>query len=166
MKRLNQINRILVAPIIIVALAGIAAGCASHKEHAGQKKEERVTVAQMSAPARATVERVTAGGKVDQVDKEVERGKVVYDVEATVGGKHVEYLIADADGAILGTEVSIELAQLPEPVRAAAEKYFGTSSGLKAMKGEEYGETHYEIEGPKNGKTVEVTFDPTGKLAK
>ena len=56
-------------------------------------------------------------------------------MEATVGGEHVEYLIADADGAILGTEVSIELAQLPEPVRVAAEKYFGTTSGLKAMKG-------------------------------
>jgi len=87
-------------------------------------------------------------------------------VEATVGGEHVECLIADADGAILGTEVSIELAQLPEPVRVAAEKYFGTTSGLKAMKGDEYGETHYEIVGPKNGKTVEVTFDPGGKRAK
>ena len=166
MKTFEQINRILAVTIMTITFAGIPAGCASHKEHAGQKKEERVSVAQMSAPARATVERVTAGGKVDQVDKEVERGKVVYDVEATVGGKHVEYLIGDADGAILGTEVSIELAQLPEPVRAAAEKYFGTTSGLKAMKGEEYGETHYEIEGPKSGKTVEVTFDPAGKQAK
>jgi hypothetical protein len=38
--------------------------------------------------------------------------------------------------------------------------------GLKAMKGLEYGETHYEIEGPKNGKTVEVTFEPDGKIGK
>ena len=71
-----------------------------------------------------------------------------------------------SDGAVLGTENSIEFSQVPEPVRAAAEKYFGTASGLKAMKGEEYGETHYEIEGTKNGKTVEVTFDPMGKRAK
>jgi len=34
------------------------------------------------------------------------------------------------------------------------------------MKGVEYGETHYEIEGPKNGKTVEATFDPSGKKGK
>ena len=34
------------------------------------------------------------------------------------------------------------------------------------MKGVEYGETHYEIEGTKNGKTVEVTFDPAGKKGK
>jgi hypothetical protein len=31
------------------------------------------------------------------------------------------------------------------------------------MKGVEYGETHYEIEGQKNGKKVEVTLDPLGK---
>ena len=65
--------------------------------------------------------------------------------------------------------VGIELelfSELPEAVRAAAEKYFGTTVGLKAMKGVEYGETSYEIEGKKNGKIVEVTFDPTGKKGK
>ena len=101
-----------------------------------------------------------------KLTKEVEKGKVVYDVEATVGGKHVEFLIADADGAVLGTEVPIEFSELPEAVRAAAEKYFGSAAGLKAMKGVEYGETSYEIEGTKNGKTVEVTFDPAGKRGK
>jgi len=55
---------------------------------------------------------------------------------------------------------------LPAAVRAAAEKYFRTSNGLKAMKGVEYGETHYEVEGPKNGKIVEATFDPQGKRTK
>ena len=66
---------------------------------------------------------------------------------------------------MLGTEVPIEYSELPAAVRAAAEKYFGRATGLKAMKGVEYGETSYEIEGKKNGKTVEVTFDPMGKRA-
>ena len=120
----------------------------------------------MSAPARATANKETTGGHVDKITREVERGKTVYDVEATVGGKHMEYLIADADGTLLGTEVPIEFDQLPEPVRAAAEKVFGTTSGLTVMKGVEYGETHYEIEGPNNGRKFEVTFDPAGKPAK
>ena len=60
----------------------------------------------------------------------------------------------------------IEFTALPEPVRAAAEKYFGGNAGLKAMKGLEYGETHYELEGLKNGKAVEVTFDPEGRKTK
>ena len=150
--------------MLAAGLAGFVTGCATNKEE--KAKEQRVTVAQMSAPARATVEKMTAGGKVDQVDKEVERGKVVYDVEATVGGKHLEYLIADADGAVLGTEVSIPYGEAPEAVRAAAEKYFDSTNGLTVMKGVEYGETHYEIEGLKNGKKVEATFDPSGKKGK
>ena len=132
------------------------AGCAS-------TKEQRVSLDRLSAPARATVQKETAGGSIDSIVKEVEKGKVVYDVEATVGGKHAEFLIADADGALLGTETQIEFGALPEPVRVATQNFFGTTDGLTIMKGVEYGQTHYEIEGKKNGKTAEVTFDPAGK---
>jgi uncharacterized membrane protein YkoI len=151
--------RFMSTSILCFAAAGFVAGCASMREH-------DVTMAQVSEPARATINKETAGGQVDKITKEVERGKAVYDVEATVGGRHMEYLVADANGELLGTEVPIELNQAPEPVRASAEKYFGTSSGLTVMKGVEYGETHYEVEGPKNGKKVEVTFDPEGKKGK
>jgi len=34
------------------------------------------------------------------------------------------------------------------------------------MKGVGYGETHFEIEGRKNGKKVEVTYDASGKQSK
>jgi len=159
----THLTRLIAGGISTAALAGLAIGCASLKP---VSTEQEVTLEQISVPARATVGKETAGGHVDKITKEVERGKTVYDVEATVGGKHMEYLIADADGTLLGTEVPIAFDQLPEPVRAATEKYFGTSSGLMVMKGVEYGETHYEIEGPKNGKKVEVTFDPAGKPAK
>jgi len=158
----NQITEVLMITIAAGAIIGLVVGCGSMKS----SKERRVTMGELSAPARATVEKMTAGGQVDKIDREVERGKVVYDVEATVGGKHVEYLIGDSNGEVLGTETSIEFNQLPPAVRAAAEKYFGTSTGLKAMKGMEYGETHYEIEGNKNGKVVEVTFDSMGKKGK
>ena len=152
-------NWLISTSILCVAAATIVAGCASMREH-------DVTLAQVSEPARATINKETAGGRVDKITKEVERGKAVYDVEATVGGKHMEYLVADANGELLGTEVPVEFNQAPAPVRVAAEKYFGTSSGLTVRKGVEYGETHYEVEGPKNGKKVEVTFDPEGKKGK
>ena len=160
-----RLNRFIASTILTLAAAGLVGGCASTKSGSAQT-EQTVTLAEVSAPARATVNKVTGGGQVDKVTREVERGKTVYDVEATVGGKHMEYLIADADGELLGTEVPIEFSALPDPVRAAAEKYFGTATGLTAMKGVEYGETQYEVEGPKNGKKVEVTFDPAGKTVK
>jgi uncharacterized membrane protein YkoI len=156
----TQLKRLVSGSILCLG-AALLAGCASMKS-----KEQDVTLAQVSEPARATIAKETAGGQVDKITREVERGKKVYDVEATVGGKHMEYLVADANGELLGTEVPIEFSQAPEPVRAAAEKYYGTSTGLTVMKGVEYGETHYEVEGMKNGKKSEVTFDPDGKPGK
>jgi uncharacterized membrane protein YkoI len=160
-----RIRRNIIGAVLTAGLAVFVVGCASMKSGSAPK-EVNVTMEQLSEPARATVKKETAGGTVDKITREVERGKTVYDVEATVGGRHMEYLIDAADGRVLGTEVPIEFSQLPEPVRAAAERYFGTTIGLIIMKGVEYGETHYEIEGKKNGKTAEVTFDPSGKQQK
>ena len=148
-------RRLILFSIAATVAAAVGVSCAAR----------RVSVSQLSAPARATVERVTAGGRVERIDKEVERGKTVYDVEATVGGKHMEYVVADTDGAVLGTEMPIAFNELPQPVQAAAEKYFGRTTELTVMKGDEYGETHYEVEGRKHGRTVEVTFDPAGNRA-
>src|SRR5262249_44322048 len=125
--------------------AALTIGCASDKH---------VAVANMSAAARTTTERVTAGGHIEQITRERERGKLVYDVEATTDGKHQEFLIADATGEILGTENSIEFSQLSPAVRESARRYFGTTEGLTAMKGIEYGVVYYEIEGSIGRKRV------------
>src|SRR5690349_10749358 len=111
MKMQSQLTRIINLAISIVTLVGLATGCSSLKRGGG---EQDVTLEQMSAPARATISKEIAGGHVDKITKEVERGKTVYDVEATVNGRHMEYLIADADGALLGTEVPIPFDELPE----------------------------------------------------
>src|SRR5215510_2149615 len=95
----TRLTRIISGSALCLATALIA-GCASTKS-----VEQDVTLAQVSEPARAKINKETAGGQVDKITKEVEFGKTVYDVEATVGGKHVEYLIADVNGEVLGTEV-------------------------------------------------------------
>lgn len=151
-----MINRFIIAPLLALGIAGLVASCAS-------PKPIRVTVTQLSPAARATVERVTLGGTIERIAKAAERGRIVYEVGATVNGKHLELLVAYTDGAVLGTAVTIDYHELPAAVRAAAEKYFDTASGLTAMKGDRDGEGFYQIEGPKDGKRVEVTFDPKGK---
>jgi uncharacterized membrane protein YkoI len=152
-------SRLITAVVQITAVAILTGACSSTKAN----KEVPVTMSELSPPASATVAKVTAGGHVEKIHREIERGKPVYDVEATVDGKHMEYLIAESDGAVLGTEVPIAFSELPATVQKSAETFFGTTSALTAMKGVEYGETQYEIEGLKNGKRVEVTFDPEGK---
>jgi uncharacterized membrane protein YkoI len=154
----NRFYVIVTAASLTAVASGLISGCASTKE-----KEEHVSLAQLSEPARATVNRETAGGQVESIVKEHEHGKWIYDVEANVRGKHMEWTIADTDGAILGTETQIEFSELPEAVRVKAEKFFGTTTGLTVMKGVEDGETTYEIEGKKSGKTKEVSYAPDGK---
>ena len=87
-----------------------------------------------SPPARATIEKQTAGGKIKSIEKEEEDGKVIYDVEATVQGRDVEYDIA-ADGTVLTSEQSVPYASLPLAVRNAAEKYFGSAAGSERRGG-------------------------------
>ena len=90
-----------------------------------------LSVSSLPKAARAMLENLTAGGRVDGVEKEIEHGKTVFDVEATVGDKHVEYTIAE-DGTVLGNEVGIELKELPAAVREAGEKFFGNRRGMES----------------------------------
>jgi uncharacterized membrane protein YkoI len=159
-------NRSIMTFLIAAGLTVLAAACATNKEGKEGKEDAsaRITTAQLTAPARATVEKLTAGGKVDKIDKEMEKGKEVYDVEATVSGKHMEYTIT-TDGAVIGTETGIGFNELPEAVQKAAGDYFGGATGLEPARVEEDNKVAYEIEGKKNGKKVAVTFDADGKLA-
>ena len=162
----NRISRSIVTFLMAAGLTALAAACASNKAGTEGKEDAvaRISLAEMTAPARAAVEKLTVGGKVEKIDRETEKGKEIYDVEATVNGKHMEYAIA-ADGSVVGTETGISFGELPEAVQTAAVKYFGGATGLAPARVEEDGRTVYEIEGKKNGKKVAATFDPTGKLA-
>src|SRR5215510_10382948 len=114
-------------------------GCSSTKK----AKEVDVTANEMSELARATMNRQVGAGRVEKITREVARGKTVYDVEATVNGEHMEYLMAGAVRQLLDAGVPLDYRHLPAPGSAAPEKHFGTSTGLTAMKGTEYGQTHY-----------------------
>ena len=162
----NRISRSIVTFLMAAGLTALAAACASNKAGTEGKEDAitRISLAELTAPARAAVEKLTVGGKIEKIDKEVEQGKEIYDVEATVNGKHMEYAIA-TDGAVVGTETGIDFSELPQAVQTAAEKYFGSATGLDPARVEEDGRTVYEIEGNKNGKKVAATFDTTGKLA-
>jgi uncharacterized membrane protein YkoI len=144
-----------VAAILATGITGARAG--------EEKDDEKVaSVSDLPAAARATVEKLTAGGTIKSILKEDENGKIVFDVEATVKGKDVEYSV-DADGKIITSEESIEYSSMPAAVRAAAEKYFGSATGLKASKELENGQTFFEVESQKDGKKATVKYDATGK---
>ena len=142
---------------VSLALAAFAA------EEKKEQSPQTVTVADLPAPARAAVEKWLAGGTIKKIEKEDEDGKIIYDVEATVKGKHAEADIA-ADGTVLTTEEEVAYDSLPQSVRDAAEKYFGSAKDLNASKEIEKGKAQYEVEGHKDGKKVTLKFDDAGKI--
>lgn len=144
---------------VSLALSAIAA----EEKHEHEDKAQTVTLADLPAPARAAVEKWLAGGTIQKIEKEDEDGKVVYDVEATVNGKHAEADIA-ADGTVLTSETEVAYDTLPKAVRDAAEKYFGSAKDLNASKEIEKGKAQYEVEGHKDGKKVTLKLDDAGKV--
>ena len=160
-----RINRSTLTFLVAVALTALVTACATNRAGREQKGdiEGPVTLEQMTSPARSVIQQLTEGGKIDSILREVEKGRTVYDVEVTFPDRHMEFTVA-ADGEVVGLETSIDYSKLPEAVRLATEKYFGSSAGLSPSKGVEDGQITYEIDGTKDGKKVAARFDSSGKL--
>ncbi len=158
------ISRSTVAFVVAMGLTALAPACATKRAATEQDDVTGpVSLEQLTPPARTAVEQLTEGGTINSIEREMANGRIVYDVEVTYPDRHMEYNIAK-DGEIVGLETGIDYSKLPEAVRVATEKYFGTSVGLSPSKGVEDGQITYEIDGTKDGKKVAVIFDPTGKL--
>ncbi len=157
--------RMLASVVVVTGLAIVLCGCnCLHKQ--GEKTEapaQAISLSDVPAPARATIEKLTAGGTIRKLERAEEGGKTVYDVEATVGNKDVEYDVA-ADGKVVTSEESVPFASLPAAVQKAAHTYFGSAAGLKASRELEAGKTFYEVSGSKAGGPVTLKFSDTGKI--
>ncbi|MCU0913326.1 MAG: hypothetical protein MUC88_02040 [Planctomycetes bacterium] len=159
--------QIVTAVLLVVGLTGCDSLQGEKTEKAAAAKTEApgqaIALADVPAPARAVIEKVTAGGTIRQLEKAEEGGRTVYDLEATVQGTEVEYDIA-ADGTILTSGRSVPYASVPLAVRHAAEKYFGSAQGLKAFVEVEEGKTFYEISGKKSGGPLTLKLSETGQI--
>jgi hypothetical protein len=75
----------------------------------------------LPAAVRATVENETKNAKIKGVSKEKEKGKTVYELETMVGNRTRDLMIDEA-GKVYVVEEQIDPASAPAPVRAALEK--------------------------------------------
>jgi len=156
--------RILQSVVAVVLIAGLS-GCKCLCGR-GEKKEapaQAVKLADVPAPAKAAIEKLMAGGEIAKIEKEGEGDKAIYDVEGKSQGKNVEFDVA-ADGKVLTSEESVPYASLPQAVRTAAARYFGSSDGLAASKEIEKGKTFYEVTGKKGEATMTLKLSDTGKI--
>jgi len=160
----HRMFQIVVAVILIAGVTGCS--CLCKRGEKGETKEapaQQVSLSEVPAPARATIEKVTAGGTIKTIEKAEEGGRTVYDVEATVQGRDVEYDVA-ADGTVLTSGQSVPYASLPVAIRAAAENYFGSAAGLNALVEVEDGKTFYEVSGKKGKAPITLKLSDTGQI--
>lgn len=68
-----------------------------------EEREERVTIDQVPAAAKATIERESNGATVKELYKETEGGKLVYGAEIVRDGKESEIHVA-GDGTVTKRE--------------------------------------------------------------
>ena len=151
--------------LLVSAALAAASGCAalSGLGHEDDASGRQVPLPSIPAPARITIERLTAGGQIERLEQEEADGRIIYDVEANVDGRHVEYDVA-SDGTILTTEESVAYDSLPEAVRASSRKYFGSDTRLRASKEIEDDKTYYEVEGNKGNAVITLKLTDTGRI--
>ena len=71
-----------------------------------EEKEEKeadstvVTLKQLPPAVRKTIEKEAAGNKIEEIEKETEDGKTVYEAEVTIDGKEWEIEVAE-DGKLV-----------------------------------------------------------------
>ena len=65
--------------------------------------EIQVSIDELDAAVKATILKEAAGRDINEIVKETEDGKVVYEAEVIVGGKEVD-IVVSPDGTLLGTE--------------------------------------------------------------
>jgi hypothetical protein len=87
----NRIGRLIATLVLAVGAAVLAAGCGT--SGSGEGSSVSVSLEDLPDAPRRTVQRLTAGGRIERIDRQLEEGRVVYDVEATIGGKHMEWLV-------------------------------------------------------------------------
>ena len=95
----------------IVAFASAAAlmlsGCASMNEDEDKGKEQAVTMDQLPAAAKATLTREAGAGKIEEIDKQSEHGKTVYEADVLLDGKKWEITVRE-DGQLLKKQLDEE----------------------------------------------------------
>lgn len=71
-----------------------------------EEKEEKeanstvVTLEQLPPAVRKTIEKEAGGNKIEEIEKETENGKTVYEAEVTIDGKEWEIEVAE-DGKLI-----------------------------------------------------------------
>jgi len=111
-----------------------------------------------------TVKRQLGGARVDEVERDAEDGKVVYEIEAeTADGREIELEVAE-DGTLLEKQEEVRLTDVPAAVRATIKRELGGVMPEEVERVTEKGTIIYEVEAEVSGKEIELEIGEDGTL--
>jgi len=124
-----------------------------------------LTMKDLPPAVRATVEAQTKGAEIKTISKETEDGKLRYEVETMVNGKHRD-LEVDSHGALIEIEEETTLAEVPAAAKATiGKKAVGGRIVMVETVTSGGSLTAYEAEYiDKNGRKREVRVKPDGTI--
>jgi Peptidase propeptide and YPEB domain len=150
---------------MVVAL-GLALVASSSMVLAQEQKIERSEVP--SAVLKA-VEARYPDARIGQFEKENEGGRLVYEVQLEVDGKHSEVSVSP-EGKVLVEEATIGIQDVPEVVRKGlASTRYASANVIRVEKVTETDKadaTTFEIVVEQSGERHDLVFDRSGALKK
>jgi hypothetical protein len=125
---------------------------------------EAIPLNQVPAQAKDTIQRETAGAKLEGINVLKEGDQTFYVVEAATGGKTL-WLKVSADGRVKAKALheDLKIDQLPPEVRAAVERELqdGKIQGLRHST--QGSRSYYEAELQVGGKEIDLTIGASGR---
>jgi uncharacterized membrane protein YkoI len=103
-------KRASVVLVLVLVVVGVSGG-------------EAVSSSELPDAVRVTVERETKGFEIDEIERDEDDGKIVYEVEVD-GDNDMKIKVAE-DGTLLEREEELETKDLPALILNAVEKIFG-----------------------------------------
>jgi uncharacterized membrane protein YkoI len=104
----TQVWLLLVSAFLFaVSLAGVSAIADENEKGENETNEVKVTMDQLPAPVKTTVEKEAQGGQIGELEKATQNGKTIYEADLTVGGKKSEIHVSE-DGMVLSREAGHE----------------------------------------------------------
>ena len=126
-----------------------------------------VKLDQLPAAVKATIVKEAGTAKIEKVEKEAEPGKpVVYEAKWELAEDHDREVTVAEDGKLLSTEdtLEIKLEATPAPVKATLLKEAAGAAISEVEQATEGQKVTYEAQFECDGKVIEVSVAPDGKL--
>jgi uncharacterized membrane protein YkoI len=126
--------------------------------------EKQITYNDLPAAVQKTAQRESQEATVMRYSKEVENGKVEYEVEMIVAGKSKDVSI-DLSGKVIEIEQQVSLDTVPMAAMAAIRKGAAGGSIRKVEQVSSNGEIAYEAQILNNGQHREIRVHADGSAA-